>query len=177
MIYMVEMDFRDPAHEHDWHTWYLAHTAQLVRNVPGFTATQRFRALTPTPSPWLAMHEVTGPEVFESKEYKANGGPASTGEWKDRHSNWYRNLFSGDKFNQTPDVAFDQHLAIAESGAKLPDAIAQMMYWGASVGLDKTIEKRGYLLLGPRATPRLTATMFGIDGLRIFKPITPRIAK
>ena len=174
MIYMVEMDFGDPAREHDWHTWYLAHTTQLVRNVPGFTATQRFRAITPTPSPWLALHEVTGPELFESKEYKANGGPTSTGEWKDRHTNWYRNVFSGGGFDQTPDVPFDHHLLVAEGNAKTPDAIANKMSWGQSAGLDKTAEKRGLLVLKPG---ELKASMFGIDGLRIFKPITPRITK
>ena len=172
MIYMVEMDFRDPAREHDWHTWYLAHTTQLVRNVPGFTATQRFRAITPTPSPWLAMHEVTGPEVFESKDYKANGGPASTGEWKDRHTNWYRNLFSG--WEQTPDVPLDHHIVVAESTAEVPSSIARKLSWGTSAGLDKTAAKRGILVLKPG---ELKATMFGIDGLRIFKPITPRITE
>ena len=73
MIYVVEMDFRDSAREHDWHTWYIGHVATLIRNVPGFRATQRFRAMTPTPSPWLALHEVAGPQVFTSPEYAANG--------------------------------------------------------------------------------------------------------
>ena len=75
MIYMVEMDFRNPAREADWHAWYLGHVAKLIRNVPGFSASQRFRAITPTPSPWLAMHAVVSGAVFESKEYKANGSP------------------------------------------------------------------------------------------------------
>ena len=141
MIYMVEMDFRDPAREADWHVWYLAHTTQLVRNVPGFTATQRFRCLTPTKSPWLAMHEVAGPEVFESAAYKANGGPASTGEWRDRHTNWVRNLFDG--WKETPDVRLDQHVLLAEGDAKLPASIAGQMQWGAGVGLDKTAGRRG----------------------------------
>lgn len=172
MIYIVEMDFRDPAREHDWHTWYLEHTTRLVRNVPGFTATQRFRCLTPTKSPWLALHEVAGPEVFESKEYKANGGPASTGEWKDRHTNWYRNLFDG--WAETPAVGFDQHLVMSEGDAKVPDSIAGRMTYGKSAGLDKTSERRGIVVLNPG---ELRASMFGIDGVRIFKPITPRIAK
>lgn len=174
MIYMVEMDFRDTLREHDWHTWYLAHTTQLVRNVPGFTATQRFRALTPTPSPWLALHEVAGPQVFESAEYKANGGPASTGEWREKHVNWYRNLFAGSGFDKTPDVRPGDHLLLAEASAegKIPHALAGRMRWGHSVGLDRTVERRGLLVLGHG---ELTARMFGIDGVRVFKPITPRI--
>lgn len=172
MIYIVEMDFRDPAREHDWHTWYIEHTAKLVRNVPGFTASQRFRSLTTTKSPWLAMHEVAGPDVFESAAYKANGGPASTGEWKDRHTNWVRNLFDG--WDETPDVAFDQHLVMSEGNAKVPDAIAGRMTYGTSAGLDKTSQRRGIAVLNPG---ELRASMFGIDGVRIFKPITPRIMK
>lgn len=172
MIYMVEMDFRDPAREYDWHTWYLAHTTQLVRNVPGFTATQRFRAITPTKSPWLAMHEVDGPEVFESAAYKANGGPASTGEWRDRHTNWYRNVFEG--VVRTPDVAFDHHVILTEGDAKLPASCAVTTIPLKTVGLDRTAERRGLAVIGPG---KLTASMFGIDGVRIFKPITPRIAR
>src|SRR5438132_888135 len=95
MLYMVEMDFRNPAREADWHVWYLDHVTKLIRNVPGFRATQRFRAMTATPSPWLAVHDVVSSAVFESKEYRANGGPASTGEWQAEHTNWYRNLFAG----------------------------------------------------------------------------------
>ena len=75
MIYMVEMDFRNPAREADWHVWYLDHVTKLIRNVPGFRATQRFRAITATLSPWLALHDVVSPAVFESKEYRGNGGP------------------------------------------------------------------------------------------------------
>src|SRR5689334_21967370 len=58
MLYMVEMDFRNPAREADWHIWYLQHIAKLIRTVPGFRASQRFRAITPSASPWLAMHDV-----------------------------------------------------------------------------------------------------------------------
>ena len=84
MLYMVEMDFRNPAREADWHVWYLGHVAKLIRNVPGFRASQRFRAITPTPSPWLAMHDVVSGAVFDSAEYRANGGPASTGRMAGR---------------------------------------------------------------------------------------------
>src|SRR6476661_4432756 len=102
MLYMVEMDFRNPAREADWHVWYLGHVAKLIRNVPGFRASQRFRAITPTPSPWLAMHDVVSGAVFDSAEYRANGGPVSTGQWQTEHANWYRNLFAG--IDNTPEV-------------------------------------------------------------------------
>jgi hypothetical protein len=168
MIYMVEMDFRDAAREHDWHTWYIGHVARLIRNVPGFRASQRFRAITPTPSPWLAMHEVEGPHVFESAAYKANGGPVSTGEWKDRHTNWYRNLFDG--CDVIPAVPMDAHLLMAEGQATLPIDLHQT--WLTSAGLDKTAERRGFAIV---PDGRLTARMFDVAGVRVFKPITPQI--
>jgi hypothetical protein len=171
MIYMVEMQFTNTAREHDWHTWYLAHTTQLVRNVPGFRATQRFRALTETASPWLALHDVAGPEVFESAAYKANGGPASTGIWQKEHTNWYRNLFGG--IEHTPDVGADAHLLLAEEGGSLPPRIAGALTWLDSAGLDRTARQRGFAVL-PHG--QLTAQHFGVPGLRVFKPITPRIA-
>jgi hypothetical protein len=170
VIYMVEMDFRDAALEHDWHTWYVEHITGLVRQVPGFTGTQRFRAMTSTPSPWLALHEVKGPEVFESPAYRAYGGPASTGEWKDRHTNWYRNLFDG--LAETPDVGHDEHLLLAESDTDLPDDLAASVTWLTSVGLDRTVTLRGLRVL---AAGELSARYFGVPGLRVFKPITPKI--
>lgn len=170
MIYMVEMDFRDAEREHDWHTWYLNHVAKLIRTVPGFRASQRFRALTPTPSPWLAMHEVEGPAVFESAEYKANGGPTSTGEWKDRHSNWYRNLFDG--CDCIPAVPLDAHLLMAEGKAGLPADLPQMRL--TSAGLDKTSEGRSFAIV---PDGRLDARMFDLAGVRVFKPITPQIRR
>ena len=170
MIYMVEMDFRNPAREADWHVWYLDHVTKLIRNVPGFRATQRFRAITATPSPWLALHDVVSPAVFESKEYRANGGPASTGEWQAEHPNWYRNLFAG--IDSTPEVPPDAHLLVLEADAKVPAATVTVT-WLESVGLDRSAGRRGIAI-----TPagRLTAALFGLAGVRIFKPISPRIA-
>src|ERR1041384_7283802 len=78
MIYMVEMDFPHPERLAEWHAWYLAHV-RVLQTVPGFRASQRFQAITETPSPYLALHEVASPAVFESPEYRARGGPASTG--------------------------------------------------------------------------------------------------
>lgn len=171
MIYMVEMDFRNPAREADWHVWYLDHVTTLIRNVPGFRASQRFRAITATPSPWLAMHDVVSGDVFESAEYRANGGRASTGEWQHEHTNWYRNLFAG--IDRTPEVPADAHLMMCEADARLPEPYAPSVTWLDSVGLDRSTERRGIAIVPAGA---LTAGLFGLAGVRIFKPISPRIA-
>lgn len=172
MIYVVEMDFRNAEREHDWHEWYLSHTAHLVRSVPGFTGSQRFRSLTATPSPWVALHEVTGPEVFESKEYRTGGGPASTGEWKDQHTNWYRNVFDGTK--ETPNVRMDEHLLMAEGDAPLPASLQGNAIRLTSAGLDKSSDSRSIVVVPAGA---LTASMIDMPGVRVLKPITPKIRK
>lgn len=172
MIYVVEMDFRNPEREHDWHTWYIEHTTYLVRSVPGFTGTQRFRSLNTSSSPWIALHEVAGPQVFESAEYKAGGGPKSTGDWAQEHINWHRNLFDGTK--ETPDVAFDQHLLMAEGDAALPSAYEARATRLTCVGLDRSSERRSIVLVPAGG---LTASMFDLPGVRILKPITPKIRK
>jgi hypothetical protein len=171
MIYMVEMDFRNPNREADWHAWYLGHVTTLIRNVPGFRATQRFRAITATPSPWLALHDVVASAVFESAEYRANGGPASTGEWQAEHTNWHRNLFAG--IDNTPEVPPDGHLLVLEGDAKVPAPHAATITWLESAGLDRSAGRRGIAVV---PAGRLTARLFGLAGVRIFKPVSPRIA-
>lgn len=172
MIYLVEMDFRNPAREHDWHTWYIEHSAFLVRTMPGFTATQRFRSLNASPSPWLALHEVEGPHVFETPHYKAGGGPPSTGTWASEHLNWQRNLFDGTR--ETPEVAFDEHLLMAEGDAALPAAYEARAIRLTCVGLDRTSARRSLAVVPAGG---LTATMLALPGVRVLKPITPRLRR
>ena len=101
-----------------------------------------------------------------------DGGPASTGEWQAEHSNWYRNLFAG--IDATPDVALDAHVLVLEGAAEVPpphdDAVVRL----TSAGLDRTSAGRGIAVVPPGG---LTAALFDLPGVRVFKPITPRIAK
>ena len=91
MIYMVEMDMDLGEREAEWHAWYLAHIKVLL-TVPGFRASQRFKAVLPCPAPYLALHQVDSAAIFDSPEYRGRGGPASTGDWRALHKNWRRNL-------------------------------------------------------------------------------------
>src|SRR5580704_11621241 len=77
VIYMVEMDMNLGDREAEWHAWYLAHIKVLL-TVPGFRASQRFKAVLPCPAPYLALHQVDSGAIFDSAEYRACGGPAST---------------------------------------------------------------------------------------------------
>src|SRR5947209_16039578 len=72
----------------------------------------RFEALLPAPAPYLALHEVSGPEMFQSAAYRDRGGPASTGEWRELQTNWRRNLLKG--VDATPDVPADCHVLLLD---------------------------------------------------------------
>src|SRR5712692_4245715 len=101
---MVEMDLPHPDRAAEWHAWYLAHIRVLL-TVPGFCASQRFKAIVATPSPYLALHEVASTALFDSEAYRARGGPESTGEWRSLQTNWHRNLLDG--VEETPAVPSD----------------------------------------------------------------------
>jgi hypothetical protein len=64
-------------------------------SMPGVQATQRFESLAPHASPFVELHQVTGPEVFTGDSYRGHAGPGGTGEWRERMTNWHRNLLSG----------------------------------------------------------------------------------
>src|ERR1051326_4459564 len=133
MLYMVEMDFPHPAREAEWHAWYLAHI-QVLLTVPGFRASQRFQALHDCPSPWLALHEVSGPEMFKSAAYRGRGGPAWTGEWRQLQANWHRNLLDG--IDDTPDVPPDRYLLLLRDARDASVPAGTGVTWLSGIGLD-----------------------------------------
>ena len=94
MIYMVEMALIATDRRVEWDAWYLSHMHKLI-SIPGIRATQRFESLSQSASPFVALHQVDGPEVFASAAYTAKAGPGGTGEWRELMTNWYRNVFAG----------------------------------------------------------------------------------
>ena len=100
MIYMVEMALIDLTRRSEWDDWYLGHMKTLI-SIPGIQATQRFEALAPHASPFVALHQVTGPEVFTSDAYRAKAGPEGTGEWRERMNNWHRNVLAASSRRRT----------------------------------------------------------------------------
>jgi len=169
MIYMVEMGFSAPGLRAEWDAWYLSHMKMLI-TIPGIRATQRFEALTAHLQPFVALHEVDGPEVFESAAYRAKAGPASTGEWQARHTNWKRNVLAG--LENTPDVPMTGFLIIAESGAEggLPPGVA--MHRVEAVGLDRSVTRR---FIAVTDQPSAAVHAIGKPGIRVLKPLTPRL--
>ena len=166
MIYMVEMALLETARRAEWDAWYVAHQHRLL-SIPGIHATQRFEAVHPADSPFVALHEVDSPGVFTSPAYRAQAGPGNTGEWQTRMDNWHRNVFAG--VDQTPDVPMDMRLVIAEDGAEIPAGapVTSMQ----SVALDRSVARRGIAVMPPAAAEALA----GRPGLRVLKPLGARL--
>ena len=122
MLYMVECDFADPAQEDAWNHWYSGEKLDELLANPGFVATQRFKAVTPRKSAYLAIHSVKSADVFTTPTYKAGGG-GRFGDWDPALvTNWSRRLFDG--IAESPDVRKDEMLLVIDDGATPPPGIA-----------------------------------------------------
>jgi len=170
MIYMVEMAFGHAAREAEWNAWYRAHIGVLL-TVPGFRASQRFRAIVDNPSPYLALHEVESAALFESSAYRSRGGPSSVGEWHDLQSNWHRNLLEG--LDATPEVPEDRVLLMLRDAEAVGLPAGTEIAWQNGAGLDRTVSRCGLAVLDD------TAAFAGIaardDRVRLFRPLGERI--
>jgi len=170
MIYMVEMDFPHAEREAEWHAWYLAHIRVLL-TVPGFHASQRFKAVVATPAPYLALHEVASAALFDSEAYRSRGGPASTGEWRLLQSNWHRNLLDG--LAETPEVPPEAHVLLLRDArdVALPPGVA--VNWLPAVGLDRSIGECGLAVV---SDPAPLADLAGRDPrVSLYRPISGKI--
>ena len=167
MIYMVELALLEITRRAEWDTWYVAHQHRLL-SIPGFRASQRFEAIHPVESPFVALHEVNSPDLFTGPDYRATGGPNNTGEWQTRMGYWHRNLFNRD---HTPDVSMDARLVDVEEdvGPMLPDHVS--VQWMEAVGLDCSVLRRGLAVMPPATADRL----IGTSGIRVLKPIGARL--
>jgi hypothetical protein len=170
MIYMVEMDMRLGDREAEWHDWYLAHIRVLL-TVPGFRASQRFQSLLPCPAPYLALHQVDSGAIFESAEYRACGGPASTGDWRSLHLNWRRNLLDG--LTETPDVPANAHLLRLENARDVALPAGISLAWTKAVGLDRDADD---FALAAIADPAPLLPLAERDPrVRLYRPISEKI--
>ena len=170
MIYMVEMDMNLGDREAEWHEWYLAHIKKLL-TVPGFRASQRFRSVLPAPAPYLALHHVDSCAIFDSPEYRSRGGPSSTGEWRERHSNWRRNLLEG--LDETPAVPATAHLLRLENAHDVAPPRGIAVAWTKVVGLDRDAGEFGLAVIDDPA-PFLDLARAD-QRVRLYRPISEKL--
>jgi len=166
MIYTVECAFTVPAREEAWNAYYGGEKLDILLSVPGFISSQRFRAITEVPAPYLAIHSVRDASVFEKNSYRDVGG-GTFGGWDDLVTNWDRNLFSG--LAAMPEVGADQYLVMLDDPAAAGGMKGADFTWLDAAGLDRTTEHRGLAIVS-----RGTGAMLARDGatnLRVFAPI------
>jgi hypothetical protein len=172
VIYMVEMDMRLDDREAEWHEWYLAHIKVLL-TVPGFRASQRFQSILPVPTPYLALHQVDSGTIFDSPEYRSRGGPGSTGEWRERHLNWRRNLLEG--LDETPDLPASAHLLRLENANDITLPAGVSVTWTKAVGLDRDAQQFGLAVVADPAP--LLDLAHGEQRVRLYRPISAKLRK
>lgn len=176
MLYMVECDFDDPLQEDAWNEWYSGEKLDDLLSNPGFTATQRFKAVTPRKAEYLAVHSVRSTEVFTNPAYKASGG-GRFGDWDPKlMTNWSRRLFEG--VAESPPVGPDELLAVIDGDAGLPSDITvtwldgldweTVSQYRGAVALDASIARRGLAVVPKEKAGALS----GIDGVCLFAPLT-----
>ncbi len=169
MIYTVECAFTDPARETAWNAYYDGEKLAVLLSVPGFRTSQRFRAITDTPAPYLAIHSVRDAAVLDQTVYRTVGGGAFGG-WDDLVTNWDRNLFTG--METAPEVPAEQCLVMLDDPAAADAAPGADFTWLDIAGLDRTTERRGLAIVDRATGAGLARVAAGI--LRVFAPITNR---
>lgn len=162
MLYMVECDFADPARLEAWNAWYSGPKLASLLALPGWRSSQRFRAVTDCPAPWLAIHAVPGPELFTSETYK-NAGGGNFADWGPLITDWSRNLFEG--LEVGPEVPEDALLAVADVSPGASPSPETDFTWLRGVGLDNTVPDRAIAVLA-----RAPAAMS--PALRLYRPVT-----
>lgn len=169
MIYTVECAFTAPARENAWNAWYDAEKLEALLSVPGFRASQRFRAIVDTPAPYLAIHSIRDAAVLNQPDYRTAGGGAFGG-WDDLVTNWDRNLYSG--MEAAPAVSADEHLVVLDDPARADAAPGAVFTWLEIAGLDRTVPCRGLAIVDQEAGMRLARDAAHL--LRVFEPIGNR---
>ncbi|MBT5049637.1 MAG: sugar ABC transporter [Rhodospirillaceae bacterium] len=170
MIYMVECAFTDPARETAWNDYYSDEKLANLLALPGFRASQRFRAINHTPAPYLAVHSVRDAAVLDRPDYRTVGGGTFDG-WDERVTNWKRNLFAG--MEAAPEVSAEECLILLEdpAAAQTIPAMADFV-WLDIAGLDRTTERRGLAIIDRETGESLARDRADILG--VFAPITDR---
>ena len=171
MIYMVECAYTDPAREAAWNAFYDDDKLPTLLALPGFRASQRFRAIAEMEAPYLAIHSIRDAAVLAQPEYRAVGGGTFSG-WDDDVANWKRNLFAG--METAPEVAAEARVVLLDEPAAAADAPGVEFAWLDCVGLDRTADRRGVAVVGREEGEALARERPG--PFRVYAPLGPRQA-
>ncbi|RDB30768.1 hypothetical protein Hypma_005732 [Hypsizygus marmoreus] len=79
-LLFVYADLGPKVKEVDFNDWYDNEHAPARLTVPGFSTAGRYKAVDTQPPSWLALYDITSPEVIQSDAYKALSAQASSTE-------------------------------------------------------------------------------------------------
>ncbi|GIX49179.1 MAG: hypothetical protein KatS3mg131_3390 [Candidatus Tectimicrobiota bacterium] len=180
MLYMVECGFADAAQEAAWNAWYGETKLAELLAVPGFLASQRFRALDDAPAPYLAIHSIASAAVFTHPAYRRGGG-GGFGPWDPALiTDWRRRLFTG--LDVMPAVAAEERLVVYDGDPQAAPPLGLRFAWlagvdwgavttyRAAVALDASVPHRGVAIVDAPTAAALPA----LPGLRRYRPLGPR---
>ncbi len=119
MLYVVECAYTDPQSEAAWNTFYNQEKLPALVSVPGFYASQRFRALSEGCPCYLALHDIHDATVIDSDAYRRNGG-GHFARWQSAIADWHRHLYLTN--NTLREVAPDEVLLLGDTAEDLPVA-------------------------------------------------------
>ena len=140
MLYMVECAFTDPAREQTWNDYYSGRKLDEVLAVPGFCTSQRFKAITKIPSPYLAIHTVDALDVLTGQGYRGRGGGSFDQSFQPCITNWIRSFYGG--LDRAPAYAESDLLVVCDYPAKAQDTGIEFT-WLTAAGLDSPTPQRG----------------------------------
>lgn len=169
MIYTVDCAFTDPSQLSAWNAYYDEEKLPALLTLPGFRASQRFRAITDTPAPYLALHSIRDAAVLDQEIYRNVGG-GTFGGWEHSIINWDRNLFTG--MEAAPEVSPEQCMLLLDDRASADTVPEARFVWLDIVGLDRTTPQRGLAIVDRAAGERLARDKGDI--VRVFAPIGRR---
>jgi hypothetical protein len=144
-FYMVEMHYPASEDRALFDKFYDKHITMLL-TIDGFLSAQRYETTHEARAPFLAVYKLRDPGVMESTNYTSKAGRTSVNPtFRDKMSNWDRNLVQGDiDTMNVPDggemVLIDR---LTPDSPPLPEGFTALEI----VGLDATIVQRGVRII------------------------------
>lgn len=129
MLYVVECAYTDPQSETAWNTFYNQEKLPALVSVPGFYASQRFRALSEECPRYLALHDIHDATVIDSDAYRRNGG-GHFARWQSAITDWHRHLYVAD--SGVREVRSDEVLLLSDTPQTLPISPAIVLLPGGA---------------------------------------------
>ena len=167
MIYTVECNYADPASEAEWNGFYSVEKLPALISVSGFSASQRFKALSGTCPAYLALHSVDTLAVLQSDEYRQKGG-GNFSRWQSHITDWRRNLYAGP--DRAVAVGADELLLVSEQGPHVLIELGLTPVALHAVALDKTPAHRWLAKLDC-----VQARACDLQGLNVYRAMTVQL--